>query len=148
MQIIPRGSSKYSIEVCLQCFGDTKGRAIKLGNGKFLRGSIWRDLTKDLMFHWENDIPGRGNSLWKSRGMKANDTVREPRAIPHSQTRGDEERLVLLGDKQGEFNQGQIIKGLVYFPKSLVFICSPFVFTMLNNTAEKQKGTIRKFHCF
>ena len=89
----------------------------------------------------------REELVGKHRGTKANDTVRELKAIPHSKRGGDEKKLVMVGDEQGELNCGQIIKGLVYFPKSLVFICS-FVFTVLNNIEEKQKGTIRKIHCF
>ena len=101
------------------------------------------------MIHWEKSISGRGEELvGKHRSMKASITVRELKAIPHSKTEGDGKKLVLLGDEQGELNWGQIIKGLVYFLKSLVFICSHFVFTVLNNIEEKQKGTIRKIHCF
>lgn len=81
----------------------------------------------------------------KHRGMKANGTVRESRAIPQSKTGGDRRRPVMAGDEQGELNWGQIIKVLFIF-QNLVFICSPLF--SVNNAAENQKSTIRKFHCF
>lgn len=131
MQIITIESNKYSIEVRLQCFGDTKEGAVNLGNEKFLRGSIWMDL-KELMLHWEKDISGRGKSFWKSTeawkpmtqsgNWEQFHRVRELRTILHSKTGGDGKRPVTVGDEQGELSWGQTIKGLVYFPTSLVFV--------------------------
>lgn len=77
----------------------------------------------------------------KHRGMKANDTVWEPRTVPHSKTK-------VKGHKQGELNWDHIIRGLVYFPKSLVFIFSSFFshsFERHSRKAEKHNKKISLF---
>lgn len=64
----------------------------------------------------------REKAVGKHRSMKAKDTVRELKAIPHSKTGRDGKNLVMVGDEQGELNWGQIRSYL--FSKESGLICS------------------------
>lgn len=94
------------------------------------------------MIHWEKGISGRGKRLsGKHRGRKANDTVRELKAIPHRETGRDGKNLLMVRDEQGELTWGQIIKRSCLFSKEPGLSLFSFCFTVLSNIEENQKGT-------